>query len=130
MVATFFSYLGHIATIVLEDSKTVTVEWCVTKCLPEVLQQWHLKRLKCGTRGMILHHNNVLAHSAQRMKDYLLAKDIKTLPHPPYLPDLVLCDFFLLSQIKNKMQGSRFGSAEAITEYRNQLDQLSKDEWL
>ncbi|GFS34956.1 mariner transposase [Trichonephila inaurata madagascariensis] len=129
MVAKFFSYSGHIATIVLEDRETVTAEWYVTKCLPEVLEQWLPKRPKRITLGMILHHENVSAHSAQRTKDYLEAENIETLSHPLYSPGLAPRDFLLFPKIKNEMRGSRFGSVkEAITEYRKQLHQLSKNE--
>ncbi|GFY76964.1 HTH_48 domain-containing protein [Trichonephila inaurata madagascariensis] len=122
----FFSYSGHIATVVLEDRRTVTAEWYVTKCLPEMLEQWRQKRPKRGIREMILHHDSASARSAQRMKNYLGAEHIETLPHSPYSPDLSPCDFFLFLKIKNKMRESRFGSAEVLTEYRKQLNQLRK----
>ena len=37
-----------------------------------------------------------------------------TLEHPPYLPDLVLCDFFLLPKVKSVLKGTCFESCDAI----------------
>ena len=36
MVATFFSTSSHLATVVLEDQRTVTAKWLTEVCLPQV----------------------------------------------------------------------------------------------
>jgi hypothetical protein len=36
------------------------------------------------------------------------------IPHPPYSPDLALCDFFLFPKIKLKLKGRRFDTTEEI----------------
>ena len=36
MVACLFADFGHVATILLEDTKTVTADWYVNHCLPKV----------------------------------------------------------------------------------------------
>ena len=38
MIACFLAKLGHVATIPLEDRKTVTADWYVNHCLPKVFQ--------------------------------------------------------------------------------------------
>jgi len=48
MVATFFSKSGHIATIVLEDQRTVTAKWYTEVCLPRVFQGIREKRPSSG----------------------------------------------------------------------------------
>ena len=35
MIACFFAKFGHVPTILLEDRKTVTADWCVNHCLPK-----------------------------------------------------------------------------------------------
>jgi hypothetical protein len=35
-------------------------------------------------------------------------------PHPPYLPDLAPCDFFLFPKMKIKLKGRRFDTIEEI----------------
>jgi len=36
------------------------------------------------------------------------------IPHPPYCPDLALCDFYLFSKLKLKLKGHHFGTMENI----------------
>ena len=38
MIACFFAKFGHLATIPLEDRKTVTADWYVNHCLPKVFR--------------------------------------------------------------------------------------------
>ena len=38
MIACFFAKFGHVATIPLEDLKTVTSDWHVNHCMPKVFQ--------------------------------------------------------------------------------------------
>jgi hypothetical protein len=35
-------------------------------------------------------------------------------PHPPYSPDFVLCDFFLLPRLKRTLKGKRFQDVAEI----------------
>jgi hypothetical protein len=35
-------------------------------------------------------------------------------PHPPYSPDLELCEFFLFPKIKLKLKGRQFDTTEEI----------------
>jgi transposase len=41
-------------------------------------------------------------------KDFLSNNNVKTLERPPYSPDLVPPDFFLLTQIKSTLKEQRF----------------------
>jgi hypothetical protein len=36
------------------------------------------------------------------------------IPHPPYSPDLISCDFFLFPKVKLKLKGRRFDTTEKI----------------
>ena len=130
MVATFFSGRGHIATIPLEDRRTVTAEWYTTVCLPRVFQVIHERRPKTGLRGMFLHHDNASAHTAMRTVEFLQQSGVKLVDHPPYSPDLAPCDFELFPKVKEQLRGRRFGSAEeAVAAYREHLERISKDTW-
>ncbi len=52
------------------------------------------KRLELKKK-FILHHNNTRPHTSSRMIVYLTKHSIKVMDHPPYNPDLALCDFWL-----------------------------------
>ena len=45
MIACFFAKLGYVAIILLEDRKTVTVDWYVNYCWPIVFQAWCKRQL-------------------------------------------------------------------------------------
>ena len=49
MVATFFSSKGHVATIPLEDRRTIDADWYINQCIPVVLENWRKRRPKTGT---------------------------------------------------------------------------------
>lgn len=95
MYAIFFRSTGLVKAIKLEDQRTVTVNWYVNTCLPEVLQTAKI-------RGAILHHDNASSHTAQQTIDFLRQRNVQVLEHPPYSPDLAMCDFWLFNKLKKK----------------------------
>ena len=42
--------------------------------------------------------------------------NMTAIPHPPYSPDLVPCDFFLFPKLKLRMKGRTFNTIEEIQE--------------
>jgi hypothetical protein len=44
------------------------------------------------------------------IREFLAKKNIPTLPHPPYSPDLAPCDFYLFPKLKSKLKGHHFGT--------------------
>ena len=51
--------------------------------------QWHFQQ------------DNVPVHNSILVTDYLTKMGIKTVPHPPYSPDLALCDFCLFPKLRD-----------------------------
>ena len=47
---------------------------------------------------------------------------IKTVPHPPYGPDLAPCDFCLFPKLKEKLRGCRY---EAIEEMKDAVTKVN-----
>ena len=41
---------------------------------------------------------------------------IKTVPQPPYSPDLAPCDFWLFPKLKEKLRGCRYETIEEMKE--------------
>ena len=50
--------------------------------------QWHF------------HQDNAPVHDSILVTDYLTKMGIKTVPHPPYSPDLAPCDFCLFPNLR------------------------------
>ena len=59
-----------------------------------------------SNRTMYQSHNSIL------LTDYLTKMGIKTVPHPPYNPDLAPCDFWLFP----KLRGCRYETIEEMKE--------------
>ena len=53
-------------------------------------------------KKVFFHQDNAPVHNSIVVRDYLTKMGIKTLPHPPYSPDLVPCDFCLFLKIRGR----------------------------
>lgn len=124
MYAVFFRSTGLVKAIKLEGQKTVTANWYTTQCLPEILQE-------VNVRGLMLHHDNASSHSAKLTVEFLQQKRIKVLEHPPYSPDLAMCDFWLFFNLKKNLRGRRFHSEEEIDMATHAFfSSIPKSDWL
>ena len=55
---------------------------------------------------------------------------IKTVPHPPYSPDLALCDFWLFPKLKEKLRGCRYETIEEMKEAVTKvIDTLTQEDF-
>ena len=62
---------------------------------------------------MLLHDNDP-AHSAIRVRQFLIQEMLAVLDHPPYTHDVAPADFFLFSRLKSAIKGARFADVNAI----------------
>ena len=46
---------------------------------------------------------------------FMSVLSIKTVPHPPYSPDLAPCDFWLFPKLKEKLRGCHYETIEEMT---------------
>jgi len=67
---------------------------------------------------IVFSTNNIPAHKAHSVKQFLAQKSINKMEHPPYSPDLVLNDFWLFPKIKSALMGPRFQDTEDIQKMR------------
>ncbi|GFT96071.1 hypothetical protein NPIL_32271 [Nephila pilipes] len=93
MIACFFGINGHVATVALEQRRTVNSEWYTTICLPEVIGEI---RKKQKNRRIILHHDNASSHTSTQTKAFLTERKIELMGHPPR-PDIEVRVWTLLS---------------------------------
>ncbi|CAH2016445.1 unnamed protein product, partial [Acanthoscelides obtectus] len=120
MVATFVSNAGHIATIPLNEQRTVTANWYTTICFPKVITE--LQKIN-PERRIILHQDNASSHTVQKTRQYLTEENVELLDHPPYSPDLSPNDFFTFPKIKNRIR------EEAVDAFKNAVLDLPANEW-
>lgn len=127
MVACFFGKTGHVATVPLQERKTVNSEWYTTICLPEIFGEIRKANKR---RRIILHQDNASSHVSRATTDYLSTQNIELMGHPPYSPDLAPNDFFLFPYVKNKLRGQRFSAPEeAVDAFKNHVLEVPQSEW-
>ena len=55
---------------------------------------------------------------------------IKTVPHPPYSPDLAPCDFCLFPKLKEKLRGCLYETIEEMKEaVTKAIDALTQEDF-
>ncbi|XP_054159698.1 histone-lysine N-methyltransferase SETMAR-like [Oppia nitens] len=120
MYAVFFNTAGLVAAVKLCGQKTATALWYTTQCLPKVIEG-------SAKKGMLLHHDNSRVHTAKLTQEFLAKNNVKTVPHPPYSPDLAMCDFWLFSGLKHFLRGQAFKTEEeldcAVMEYFHSISE-------
>ena len=67
------------------------------------MAQWHF------------HQDNAPVHNSIVVADYLTKMGIKTVPHPPYSPDLASCDFWLFPKLRGCCYETIEEMKEAVT---------------
>ena len=89
-------------------------------------QSWLAKGLGLGLlcwgfKGV--QEENTPVHNSILVTDYLTKMGIKTVPHPPYSPDLAPCDFSLFPQLRVCRYETIEGMKEAVTKVIDTLTQ-------
>ena len=107
--------------------QTVNKEYYV-EILREFSKRFHWKRRALFKSGQWhFHQDNAPVYNSILVTDYLTKMGIKTVPQPPYSPDLAPCDFWLFPKLKKKLRGCRYKTIEemkeAVTKVINTLTQ-------
>lgn len=89
----FFNKIGHVATVALEERRTVNSKWYTTICLSKVFGE--IRRTNKQRR--IVHHT--CAHTFHATIHFLSTQKIKLMGHSPLGPDLAPKDYFLFPNI-------------------------------
>ena len=105
MVACFFGIKNHVATVALQQRRTINSELYVTIRLPEVIREIRRNQKQ---RRIIFHHDNASAHTSAPTKEFSASQKIELRGHPPDSSDLAPNNLFLYSYIKNKLRGQKF----------------------
>ncbi|GFT77404.1 histone-lysine N-methyltransferase SETMAR [Nephila pilipes] len=99
MIACFFGINGHVATVALEQRRTVNSEWYTTICLPEVIGEI---RKKQKNRRIILHHDNASSHTSTQTKAFLTERKIELMGHPPLTEAFFTTQYPVILDFKTK----------------------------
>ena len=91
----------------------VSVRVTMLRYLREFKKRFHRKRPALFKSGQWhFHQDNSPVDNSILVTDYLAKMGIKTVPQPPYSPDLVPCDFYLFP----KFRGYHYETIEEMKE--------------
>ena len=130
MFAIFFGFKGIVASIPLEERRTVNSEWYTEVCLPQVFEKLLRGRPKKELRRHILHHDNAPAHTSGKTLNFIADSGIDLLTPPAYSPDLAPCDFWLFPKLKEPLRGKLFETREdLVSAVEEQLSLLKPEDF-
>jgi histone-lysine N-methyltransferase SETMAR len=82
------------------------------------------------SRDFFLLHDNAPAHTAASVCQFLTQKNVTTLYHLPYSPDLSPPDYFLFPKLKMKLKGLQFADVAEVQEaVTDELKKVQKGEF-
>ena len=112
----FFDSTGMIYVHWVPTGQTVNKEYYV-EVLREFRKGFRQKRPALFKSSQWhFHQDNAPVHNSILVTDYLTKMGIKTVPQPPYSPDLAPCVFWLLPKLKEKLRGCRYEIIEEMKE--------------
>ena len=76
----------------------------------------HFKKHSPKTRlkYFCLLHDNAPAHKARTVTEFLESEKVNVLPHPPFLPDLAPCEYFLFPKLTFCLSGKRYSISQEM----------------
>ena len=76
------------------------------------------------------YQDNGPVHNSILVTDYLTKMGIKTVPQPPYSPDLAPCDFWSFPKLKENLKGCRYETIEEMKEAVTKvIDTLTQEDF-
>ena len=110
--------------------QTVNKEYYV-EVLKEFRKRFCRKRPALFKSGQLyFYQDNAPVHNSILVIDYLTKMGIKTVPHPPYCPNLAPCDFWLFPKLKEKLRGCRYETIEEMKEAVTKvIDTLTQEDF-
>ena len=95
----FFHSKGPVMKILVPKGRTVTAKFYKNVVLRKFKKYYKTRRPKTGLKHLRLLHDNAPAHKAHLVIEFLESEKVTVLPHPPFSPDLVPCDYFLFPKL-------------------------------
>ena len=84
MIAVLFAKTGHVASVPLQERKTVNAEWHINICTPKAFEAWSARCPHNGTRCLLLHHDKASAPIAAAILDCLETNGVRQATQSPY----------------------------------------------
>jgi len=121
LASIFWDQDGILLIDYLPKGQTINAEYYSSLLvqLKDILKE---KRRRKVTMGVLLLHDNALAHGALATQKKLAYLGFQCLDHPPYSPDLAPSDYHLFPGLKKQLRGRHFSSDAVIAAAETWLD--------
>ena len=126
---TFFDSTGVCYMQWVPTKQTVNKEYHVEVLM--VFRKWFRRKRPALFKSAQwhFHQDNAPVHSSILVTDYLTKTGIKTVPQPPYSPDLAPYDFWLFPKLKGKLRACRYERIEMKEAVTKVIDTLTQEEF-
>ncbi len=128
MVLAFFDSKGLIYTNIVPRGTTVNAAYIV-KALATFMKKFKEKRPQMAAGDWFFHWDNAPVHTAAMVKDWLAARGIQLLEHPPYSPDLAPADFFFFPKMKEELAGRHLTQEDFKKTWDGVASKFTKDDF-
>jgi histone-lysine N-methyltransferase SETMAR len=128
MVLAFFDAKGIIYTNYVPRETTVNANYIV-EALGKFKKVFRQKRPIMPEGQWFFHWDNALVHTAAVVRDWLAARQVQMIEHPPYSPDLAPADFFLFPKLKMQLAGLTLTQNTFENTWEGVIRNLSKDDF-
>ena len=108
LYAIFFSGEGVAIKVPVKKGKSITGKYYKEVVLKKLKKYYQKRCPATGFKHVRLLHDNAPAHTSAIVTAFLKKENVTVLPHPPYSPDLVPCDFFLFPKLKAFLAGRKY----------------------
>jgi histone-lysine N-methyltransferase SETMAR len=128
MVFVFFDAKAVIYTNYVPKGKTVNALY-IRNAVARFLKVFKERRPIMSSQDWWLHWDNAPVHTATSVVDFLAAKGVKMIPHPPYSPDLAPGDFFLFPRVKSELAGQTLTQESFKNSWEEVVWTIPKDDF-
>jgi histone-lysine N-methyltransferase SETMAR len=108
--------------------KTVKGEYII-EVMKRFLKFFKRKRPEIAASPWLFHWDNAPVHTANNVTKFLAKKNIRTLQHPPYSPDLAPADYCLFRRLKSDLAGVSVTPETFKTELERVLRSIGKNKF-
>ena len=116
MITCFFNGNGLQFMDIKPQGVKINASYFVDRVLTKLEKLEVTQKAKMQRQMMMLHYDNAPSHNAMLTQNYLSTTSFKKVPHPPYSPDLALCDFGIFGTVKTQFEGREFESEDELFE--------------
>ena len=126
MVLAFFDSKGLIYTNYVPRGTTVNAKYIVG-ALGRFLKIFRKKRPVMAQQEWFFHWDNAPVHTAAVVQDWIAARGVQMIRHPPYSPDLAPADFFLFPTVKKELAGRTLTPDTFKTSWEGAVRTIAKE---